>query len=419
VKSSSSRNVRAKRAKRAKLGPGGIAKLALAAAVALFAAWWIVRISAVDALVRRNPIAAAMVAPDNPKVKFALATAEFQVRAGNVSEASRRSALDALRQAPLADEPFLLAGVDALAKGDDRRGVALLTEARTRNPRARTPRLLLLDRYLRANRTAEAGTEIVVLDRLISRAAEVLVPELARMVGDPRTRPALMGVLRRDPGMQQAVLARLASSGDADLILKIAEATGGGHPAGPPPEWQPLLLAKLVEKGEIPRAYALWRRFAGIQASAPEGGLYDGRFKGLPGSPPFNWQLVAGSAGVAERRGAAGLDVGYYGRDRTDLASQLLMLRPGRYRLLFRAEGDASGQGSNLAWTLACRGGGETRLLEARLSGITYTPRTVAAPFVVPAGCGAQWLRLSGSPNEFPKAQNVTLTDLQIRPEGK
>ena len=401
--------------------PGGIAKLALAVAVAAFAAWWIVRISTVDALARRNPYAAAVVAPDHPRVKLAMATAEFRLRAGSVSEPTRRAALESLSQAPLADEPFLLAGVHALATGDDRKGIALLTEARTRNPRARTPRLLLLDRYLRAKRTREAGTEIVVLGRLISRAAQVLVPELARMASDPRTGPALMDVLKRDPVMRQSVLAHLASSGaDADLILRVAQATRGGG-RGPPPTWQPLLLAKLVEKGEIARAYSLWRRFFAIPSSTPEGGLYDGRFQGMPGSPPFNWQLVAASPGVAERSGKAGLDVQYYGRDRVDLASQLLLLRPGRYRLLFRAEGDALGEagGSHLAWTIGCHGA-DTRLLEARLTKITYTPRVVAAGFTVPpSGCSAQWLRLIGSPGEFPKAQNVTLTALEIRPEGR
>lgn len=402
--------------------PGGIAKLALAVAVAAFAAWWIVRISAVDALVRRNPFAAAVVAPDFPRVKLGMANAEFRLRAGNVGEATRRAALDSLRQAPLADEPFLLAGVDALAKGDDRRGIDLLSEARTRNPRARTPRLLLLDRYLRANRTREAGTEIVVLGRLISRAAQVLIPELARMVGDPRTRPALMDVLRRDPVMQQGVLAHLASTGaDANLILEVAEATGGVRRPGPPPAWQPLLLAKLVEKGEVARAYAMWRGFTGIAENAPRAALYDGRFQGLPGSPPFNWQLVAASPGVAERSGTAGLDVQYYGRDRVDLATQLLMLPAGRYRLLFRAEGDAAGEtgGSNLAWTIDCHGKDGARLLEARLTKISYTPRVIGADFTVPAGCAAQWLRLTGSPAEFPKAQNVTLTALEIRPQGR
>lgn len=399
--------------------PGGIAKLVLATAAALFIAWWVVKMAAVDALVRRNPFAAAMAAPDHPKVKFAIAMAEFRLRAGNVSEPSRRAALDALGKAPLADEPFLLAGVDALAKNEDRRGVDLLGEARSRNPRARTPRLLLLDRYLRANRTAEAGTEIVVLGRLISRAAEVLVPELTRMVGDPRTGPALMGVLRRDPAMQQAVLTQLASGADPDLVLKVAEATASGPPSGPPPAWQPVLLAKLVEKGETARAYALWRRFTAIPAEASAEAVYDGRFRGLRGSPPFNWQLVAGSPGVAERRGEAGLEVQYYGRDRADLASQLLVLSPGRYRLMFRAEGEASGEGSNLSWTLSCHGGGNARLLESRLAGITYAARVVAVPFVVPAGCGAQWLRLTGTPDEFPKAQNVTITDLQIRPDAR
>ena len=39
------------------------------------------------------------------------------------------------------------------------------------------------------------------------------------------------------------------------------------------------------------------------------------------------------------------------------------------------------------------------------------------ARFTVPAqGCAAQWLRLVGSPSEFPRGQSLTITNLQLRP---
>jgi hypothetical protein len=397
----------------------GLVRFAFALAAAALLAWLVVKTSMVDALVRRQPQAAALVAPDHPRVKIGLAMAEFRRRGGEVGEAGRRSAYSALDQAPLTEEPFFLAGIDALASGKEKEGEKLLAEARRRNPRARGARLILLDRYLRDNRAEEAGVEIAVLNRLIPRAAEVLVPELARMVRDPKTGSALIAVLRHDPVMQQSVLAELARSGaDPDLILRIA---GSNRATSPTPEglpWQRLLLAKLIERGDVTRAHRLWQSFAGLGGSAGEKGLYDGRFEGLRGAPPFNWQLNPGSAGVAERTRGPALQAEYYGRLNAELAAQLMMLRPGRYRLQFAAEGDAKGEGSRLAWTVACHGS-KAPLLHLPLTAISYTPRRLAGEFSVPAaGCAAQWLRLIGIAGEMASAQSATIRDMRIVPAG-
>ena len=399
----------------------GIVRLLLVAAGSILLAWLVVRTSAVDALIRRNPVAAALVAPDNPRVKIALAMVEFRLNGGRVNEASRQGAFSALARSPLAEDPFLLAAIDSLAKGDEQKGEALLAETRRRDPRSRTARLILLDRYLRTNRTAEAGVEIAVLNRLIAQAAEVLVPELARMISDPKTGGALIGLLRDDPAMRDAVLGKLASGGaDPELILRVARSTGAGGRSGPEPAWQPALLSKMVEKGDVQRAHLLWRGFAGVSEADPAATPYDGTFRGLPGPAPFNWQLLSSPAGVAERTQAQSLDVDYYGRERAALATQLLMLEPGRYRLSFRAQGDATGQGSRLAWVVACSGGAAAQLLEAPLQRVGSAPKTIAAAFTVPpSGCPAQWLRLTGIPDEFPTGQSATIADVRIRPEGR
>jgi hypothetical protein len=117
---------------------------------------------------------------------------------------------------------------------------------------------------------------------------------------------------------------------------------------------------------------------------------------------------------VAERTPARTLQIDYYGRDDAELASQLLMLPPGRYRLAIRAEGDAEGEGSVLSWQVQCHPA-KTALAALPLRKLAYKPRVIAVQFVVPASnCGAQWLKLVGDAGEFPKAQNATITALQI-----
>jgi hypothetical protein len=130
--------------------------------------------------------------------------------------------------------------------------------------------------------------------------------------------------------------------------------------------------------------------------------------------------LLTGSAGVAERSPGRGLEISYYGRERAALASQLIVLGPGRYRLSFRAEGDATGQGSKLAWLVTCNTGAGAQLLEVPLQRVGAAPKAIAAAFTVPAsGCPAQWLRLTGLPGEFPTGQTATISAVQIRPEGR
>ena len=393
-------------------------RIALASAGALFLGWQVAKTSAVDALVRRAPQAAAALDPDHPRVRIALATNEFQLRQGRVSPALRAGAIDALQDAPLTEEPFYLAAVDALANKREAEGERLLLEARRRDPRSRATRLILLDRFLRSDRVVEAGIEIAALNRLMPRAAEVLTPQLALMVREPKTGAALIQVLAKEPELQQAVLAKLADSGaDPDLILRIAgssKATAGTSQGLP---WQRLLLAKLIAKGDLRRAHSLWRSFGGLGPGGEEKGLYDGDFRDPRGAPPFNWQLAAGAAGVAERTKASALQVDYYGRDNIDLASQLLLLKPGRYRLQFRAEGDAKGGGSDLIWTVACTGS-KAQLLSMPLHEVDYSPRAFSAVFTVPAGCAGQWLKLSGAAGEFPKAQSATISQLKVVPGG-
>jgi hypothetical protein len=369
----------------------------------------------VDAEVEDNPFLAATVAPNHPRVHISLAMAYFLLQGGRVPDQSRRAALDALRQAPLADEPFLLAAVDALARGDNGRADRLLEEARRRNPRLRLARLLLLDRYLREGRIPEAVGEMKALDGLVEGANNVLTAGLAQMVQDPKTAPQMTALLRRQPKLHEAVLENLVASGaDEAVVLNVAgpAALSGGSEA-----WKPALLTRLIGKGALGQAWDVWQKFTGYRQGPDGKGVYDGAFAGLPGPAPFNWDLSATSAGAAERNRNHGLQVEYYGRDNGNLASQLLMLRPGRYRLSLRASGNAAGEGSRLAWTIDCNPG-DANLLQIPVTGVGSSPKAFAGIFTVPAqGCPSQWLRLVGITGAVAADQNATISGLSIDAE--
>lgn len=370
--------------------------------------------TSVVAAVGHNPFVGERVAPSDPRVRIDMAMYYFYARGGAVPPEQQHAALEALRSAPLSDEPFLLAGVDALAHGREAEGERLLVEARRRNPRLRMVRLLLLNQYLKQGRMAQASVEISTINRLVTQAGNVFVPFLAQMVEDPKSGPGLIPLLRREPGLRDQVLLVMANKGaDPGRVMAIAGDTV--RPSAQPPEWQSTLLDNLVKQNRYDAALELWRKLAGRSPEPAGKGIYDPALQGMPGPPPFNWILTERGLGVAERASGGGLSAEYYGRDDGDLASQLLMLRPGRYRLSFRAEGDAQGTSSRMAWSVSC---GDAILVQVPVTGVTSAPHPFAASFAVPAGCPAQWLKLRGVSGDMETGQSARFTALSVQPEG-
>jgi hypothetical protein len=378
--------------------------------------WLAVQAAAVEAFAGRNPPAAARFAPGDPRVPMGQAMLEFRQKAGAVSPATTRRSLAALSDAPLAEEPFLLAGLSAMIAERPAEAAPLLAEARRRNPRSRVSRLLLLDRYLRTGNTDAAVGEIAALGRLIPEANRVLVPELARLSLKPDSAAAAADVLRSDPVMRDGVLDHLsATRTPPDRILALAERSGRIVPGETAP-WQHRLLQGLVERNDLTRARNLWSRFAGVDAKSLTG-VYNPRFERLPGPGPFNWTFASSSNGAAEPVRGPALQVEYYGRGEAELASQLVALAPGRYSMAFRASGNTPGGTAAVSWRLSCHPS-SAEIMSLPIQKLSYTPAVRRGQFTVPAGCSAQWLRLIGTPAEFPAAHSITISDLQVRRAG-
>ena len=419
VKSSSSPLVKTPKRRGTARGGGWWLLLVLAAAGAALLGWLVVKSSAASALAADSPYIASKVVPDDPRVAFGIAMAEFMSRGGRVTDRSKERALRASFQAPLGEEPFLLAAVDALTKNDRAKAERLLLAARLRDPRTPLTRLLLLDNYLRSNKITEATGEISALSGVAPEAGGLLIGELARLAQTPETRGPLEKALRKNPAYRDRLLAHLAdNNADPDLILRLSRNIPAPAGASGPAPWQGRLVSSMAERGQIQRAYDLWRTFYAPKAPAKKLGIYDGSFQGLPGSGPFSWAFPASPAGMAERTPSRTLQVDYYGRDNAELANQLLMLPPGAHRLSVRVEGDAEGEGSKLSWRIECHPS-KAQLGDLVLRKLTYAPRVVSLDFKVPSsGCSAQWLRLIGTAGEFPKGQAATISAVQIAAAG-
>lgn len=329
-----------------------------------------------------------------------------------LDEETKRSVYRAAAQAPLAEEPFIIAGIESLLAEKDQAAERLLEEARRRNPRSPVPRLLLLTLYGQAKRTSDAATELTVLARLIPGAGAIVVPELLRLAETAEGRKAVADVLRSDRAFRGTVLEHLVTQGgDPDLIVELAGGIPEPSPGEEAPAWQGLLLGALVERGEVHRAHTLWSRFSGLKA-APQG-VHDGNFRDPSGIPPFSWNFTQSADGLAEPARGNGLQVEYYGRTDMVLAEQLLTLAPGsRFRLSFETGSLVGESDGSLGWRLTCLG--ESQHLAELPIKVETQSRLFSADFAVPERCSAQWLRLVGTSSEVPKEQSTLIRNLQI-----
>lgn len=317
----------------------------------------------------------------------------------------------AVQREPLASEPLFFYGMRALTNEDLGGAERLLLEARSRDPRSSDARLGLMALYLSSGRVREGSAELAILARLEPQGSRLLVPQLVRLASSAQARAALVEAVGDQPIMAD-VLARLATEGgEPDMLIELARRQP--PPANGVAEWQRLLLARLVEAGESRRAYELWRGFVG---GDPDALIYDADFRGRAGAPPFNWELAANDVGAAERGREGGLEVEFFGRKSGPLAQQLLMLRPGRYRLAFEVEGSANGQGSRIEIGVACRGGASLATLPFR--DVTSARRRAELDFVVPDGCEAQWLSIAGVAAQFPATQRILIPRLSLTAGG-
>ncbi|HWT13574.1 MAG TPA: hypothetical protein VN231_12525 [Allosphingosinicella sp.] len=388
----------------------------LAAAVgSLLLIFLVLRYSAVNALLQIGPDFAAALSPGHPAVVLDGAFDELQ-RTGDARPQTERAALEAFRRAPLSEVPLLIGARKALARGDEAAGDRLIAAASRRNPRSRYALLLQLDQQVRQGRAADAAATMALLTRSFPDTTQLLTAELARMAANPDTRDAVRRVMAGDPPLREAVLEQLARQGtDAATVLALAGPVRPTMAAAP--AWQQVLVDAMVDRGQAAQALEVWLRLTGADRAHRAGGVYDRDFAGLPGPPPFNWILETSGDGFAERRGNA-LQAEFYGRGDARLASQLVVLNPGEYRLGFMVEGEAESESGGLFWTVACHPGDRV-LAEIPITGVGRTAKRVSGAFTVPArGCPGQWLRLVGRAVEFPDDQQVTIRQLRIEGAG-
>jgi hypothetical protein len=383
------------------------AKAVLVALAAILLAVTAVRNAAVDAWSPLRPELAASVWNGHPQAELSLGMleiAEAMRERRAVDDSVFKTIDDAATKAPLKAEPFLVRGVHAQILGKQQLALQSFLAAQYRDPRSLPAAYFLADHYFRSGDAAHGMKQVGALARLSPGGAQLVAPYLAAYARDRSNWPLLKQLFQSEPKLEDAALQSMANDpGNAEAVLALA----GANRRGPAASWLNTLVARLVQTGQYGKAHAIWASVSHVRPGANEW-LFDSGFAQSAPPPPFNWQLVSSAVGLAERRPGGRLHVIYYGQEEGPLASQLVLLPAGSYRLSLRLL-PGSIRPEALVWSIKCD------KAEQELSRIGLDAAAKAGwTFTVPPGCPAQHLELWGTSSDMPQQSDVAIAALRL-----
>jgi hypothetical protein len=376
--------------------------------VALLVAVQIVRNAAVAELGTKSPAEAFSAWPSHPAAELALGMTEIGTAAREqkpVATATFEMIDNAAVKEPLAPEPFLVRGVQAELEGKRSLATQAFMAAEWRDPRSLPAHYFLADIFYRLGDPRRTLRQIGALARLAPEGTQTLAPYLAAYAKNRSAWPYLRELFRSNANLAGYSLTALAlDPAYTDAVLALGDprnAVGSG--------WGPTLVNSLINAGQYARARAVWAETA--QITLPPGlTVYDAAFADSKSLPPFNWNLISSTVGLAEREPGRRLHVIFYGQEDGVLAKQLLVLRAGAYRMTLSVAGDLPRLRA-MSWSVRCDRSDKPFAsigLDAAARGWTFT---------VPADCPAQWLELSGTSGDVSQQTEARISNLRLTPE--
>ena len=365
-----------------------------------------------------DPALASVLPPEDPSLlaralPYSAADPRERV-SSDVHALSRRAAVSA----PLAFEPFFVEAKAEEQAGRLDNAIRLMEEARRRRPAFDLTRIHLIGYYQQARRFPELITEIDFVLRRSEEAAQIILPELGKLITDPQGRVALASILARNPAWRarfyEVAAAQPGDPADALTLLNLVQARRPRGGVGPE---RGFYRHRLVQAGDHRRARAIWLESLPPAERAKNQFLFNGDFRRVAAPAPFGWTVRHEAQGRAEIVTAGAptpyLDVVYFGGSRVILAEQQLALPPGRYRLSQLAKSDQQPASGQVYWRLTCLPAGN-EIGRLRATGLQPQYSRTSTEFAIPASCAGQQLALIGEPGDIAAEIRVQMTRLEL-----
>lgn len=397
--------------------PLRIGTLAGIAAVTLVAIWVSVMFTVAMITARSDPQTALTRWPvDIAKAETATAILGKQPSRTR-AKAAERLALEVLERMPVNAEAARDVAMARLVEGDVA-GARMLIAAGERLSRRDIPtQMWMIEDRVAAG---DVPATLAHYDRALRISPEsrpVLLPVLAQAANDPVVARALAARLRVRPEWWSDFFGRFVAVATDPLAIRlIAE----GLHLDPTEEVDRArvvqVIGRLVQLGDYRAARSFYDRTTGRRPEM----VVDGGFEKDHGIPPFDWQLVDEtdrSATREPRDRANGTALSIAGTEGKEVARQLLVLPPGRYRLTARTGAVTTNMMAPPTVSITCLQDQGT-LVASTAFPVGMGPKTLAMAVTIPAGCNGQWLTIGSAANVGYLSDNPWIDDVRIVTAG-
>jgi hypothetical protein len=364
---------------------------------AVAAGWLTMAVSAAGVFRSVRPDLVLKLQPADARAHATLADRAARQVASDRLAAPRigRLATAALQRDPTIVAAWRLLALSAGLQGHENLSARLFFFSQRLSRRDLPTQLWMIEWRVRQNDVAGALRHYDIALRTSPSSSELLMPILVAATSEPKIIDPLAAVLRRDPPWSRSFYTRFAEGApSAENAVRLLAQIGRDRGLSNREALVPL-VARFAERGHGAAALQVYRLVGGGDGGAP-GLIRNGGFERSNVVPPLDWQLSeeaeygavqepienAGQGTVLSIRAESGAG--------GTVARQMLVLRPGAYRLRLRGGRVVDRLPARLYWSLKCAGGSREPLLDSG-----FSPGAVAATFRVPATqCQAQWLEI-------------------------
>ncbi len=312
----------------------------------------------------------------------------------------------ALRRDPASVVAARTLGLALVERGDRDRGEAMLRYAEALSRRDLATQLYFIEANVQRNDIAGALRHYDRALRTSPRARDILLPILVQASSDTDIARSLAALIGQHPPWRNTFLIAMAQQGSSAAALEQFVRAARLDPDEPGERRIfSAALQRMVTLGGYRAAYQLYEAL-GRPAPTGKERVRNGGFEDADGFGPFDWSYasrpaLAGVVSVRSEGGGRALTVSASPGASGEVARQLLLLPPGRYRLSYELGNPAANDRARLGVKIGCAGGGAT-LFEAPIAGAADA-RPDAGTFAVPtAACPAQLLSIRYASDEEP-----------------
>ncbi|MGL5840147.1 MAG: tetratricopeptide repeat protein [Sphingorhabdus sp.] len=397
----------------------GLLRILAALAIALIGGWLSLALAISGATRSKSPQVALMFVPGESNALSNRADQLFFANPTKPPAATARLARKALEQQAMNSRALRLLGYGADAKGDRPRALTLVKMAARLSRREPGTQLWLIEHYAQENDTAKTLNHYDILLTTKPDTQALLFPRLSNAIEDAPIRAALIPYLRQDKPWTSGFLWH-AINNDKDLsnvVNLILEAKG--FPKNKPGnetsrEQERSLINRLVSENRFAdarRIYALVPGASPALLTNPAFGEHDRdtRFGAMGWRIPDDPNAGGGFIGK-KGQGRPALSIFASSATTRPVASRLLYLSPGSYRLAVKFAQFEPGDGGYVQFQMRC----PTNEAAAPLWIFGVDPKRGVGQFDVPAGCPVQFLEIVASGGKGQLGLEATISSVAI-----